>query len=317
MKTKHKLITASVITTLTAASITALNKMIFISSTYKETLSQNKGLIYKWRFGNIYYTKRGEGKPLLLIHDLILGSSDYEWKEIIDTLSSNYTVYTIDLLGFGRSDKPNITYTNYLYVQLLGDFIKNVIGRRTDVIFSGSSCSIGIMTCCNDNSLFDHIMLINPDSILKTNQLPNKKTKMLKFLIECPIIGTFTYNIMASKHFITEEFLIHYMASSNTLSNKIICAYHESAHLHGADSKYIFSSIISNYTNFSISHKLKDINNSICILGGSEENYIEQTIKDYQNRNPIIESFLIPHCKHFPQLEQPQELLKQCQVFFS
>ena len=118
MKTKYKLITASVITTLTAASITALNKMIFISSTYKENLSQNKGLIYKWRFGDIYYTKRGEGKPLLLIHDLILGSSDYEWKEIIDTLSSNYTVYTIDLLGFGRSDKPNITYTNYLYVQL-------------------------------------------------------------------------------------------------------------------------------------------------------------------------------------------------------
>ena len=46
-------------------------------------------------------------------------------------------------------------------------------------------------------------------------------------------------------------------------------------------------------------------------------NYIEQTIKDYQDRNQIIESFLIPHCKHFPQLEQPEEFLKQCQVFFS
>lgn len=317
MKTKYKLITTSVITTLTAASISALNKMIFISSTHKEVLSKNRGLTYEWRFGNIYYTKRGQGKPLLLIHDLILGSCDYEWKEIIDKLSNEYTIYTIDLLGFGRSDKPNITYTNYLYVQLLNDFIKNIIGKRTDIICSGSSCSIGVMACCNDSSLFDRILLVNPDSILKTNQLPNKQTKILKFLIECPIIGTFTYNIMASKHFMEEDFIIHYMASPTSLSNNLIHAYHEAAHLNGAACKYIFSSLISNYTNFSISHKLKDINNSIFILGGREENYIEQTIKDYQLRNPIIESALVPHSKHFPQLEQPQEFLKQCQIFLA
>lgn len=54
-------------------------------------------------------------------------------------LEKHYTVYTIDLLGCGRSDKPYLTYTNYLYVQLLTDFIHDVIGERPDVVTTGNS----------------------------------------------------------------------------------------------------------------------------------------------------------------------------------
>lgn len=80
---------------------------------------------------NVYYTKEGTGKPLLLIHDLDTCTSGYEWKQLIPFLSNKYTVYTIDLLGFGRSEKANMTYTNFLYVQLISDFIKSEIGHRT------------------------------------------------------------------------------------------------------------------------------------------------------------------------------------------
>ena len=48
------------------------------------------------------------------------------------------TVYTLDLLGCGKSDKPNFTYTNFLYVQLVTDFINNVIGEKADVIVTGT-----------------------------------------------------------------------------------------------------------------------------------------------------------------------------------
>ena len=63
--------------------------------------------------------KKGEGTPLLLVHDLNCASSNYEWKYVVDDLSKRHTVYAIDLLGCGHSDKPKMTYTNYLYVQLL------------------------------------------------------------------------------------------------------------------------------------------------------------------------------------------------------
>ena len=62
-------------------------------------------------------------------------------------LEKTNTVYTIDLLGCGRSDKPNITYTNYLYVQLIDNFIKDVIKEKTDVVATGSSVSFTVMAC--------------------------------------------------------------------------------------------------------------------------------------------------------------------------
>ena len=51
-----------------------------------------------------------------------------------------------------------ITYTNYLYVQAVSDFIKNVIHERTDVITSGFSGSFTILACHNENELFGKIL---------------------------------------------------------------------------------------------------------------------------------------------------------------
>lgn len=81
--------------------------------------------------------QKGTGSPILLIHDTLPGASGYEWSKIEDELAIDHTVYTVDLLGCGRSDKSSITYTNFVYVQMISDFIKKIIGQKTDVIASG------------------------------------------------------------------------------------------------------------------------------------------------------------------------------------
>ena len=131
----------------TAFAFHAVNRVCFSTSTLKNVLKEDDSNYFEWRFGKIKYTKRGTGSPLLLIHDLIVGSSGYEYRKIVDDLSKDHELYVLDLLGYGLSDKPNMTYTNYLYVQLILDFIKNVIGEKTDVVASGDSSSIAIMAC--------------------------------------------------------------------------------------------------------------------------------------------------------------------------
>ena len=108
----------------TAFAFHAVNRVCFSTSTLKNVLKEDDSNYFEWRFGKIKYTKRGTGSPLLLIHDLIVGSSGYEYRKIVDDLSKDHELYVLDLLGYGLSDKPNMTYTNYLYVQLILDFIK-------------------------------------------------------------------------------------------------------------------------------------------------------------------------------------------------
>ena len=116
---KHKLLTISILFTLATGIIYVINRVIFATAVLKNLLKSSAKNFYNWRFGNIYYQKKGQGSPLLLIHDLTVYSSAYEWSQVIDELSKEHTVYALDLLGCGRSEKPKITYTNYLYVQLL------------------------------------------------------------------------------------------------------------------------------------------------------------------------------------------------------
>ena len=99
-------------------------------------------------------------------------------------LEKTNTVYPIDLLGCGRSDKPNITYTNYLYVQLIDNFIKDVIKEKTDVVATGSSVSFTVMACNMEKNLFKKIILINPEEMSVLNRTPDKKKNVAKFLLD-------------------------------------------------------------------------------------------------------------------------------------
>ena len=141
MKHSKKLVTLSVLTTMSGAAIYFLNKTLDTAAVRKNLLASAEKESFFWQFGDIFYTKKGTGTPMLLLHDLHCASSGREWQYIEDALAQDHTVYTLDLLGCGRSDKPAITYTNFLYVQLIVTFIKQVIGCPTDVIASGLSGS--------------------------------------------------------------------------------------------------------------------------------------------------------------------------------
>lgn len=297
-----------IFTSLTAMSMHGINKLINITSSKNNLLKKDNGRFFNWRYGNIYYTKQGKGSPLLLIHDLNPSSSDYEWHKTIKHLVKHHTVYTLDLLGCGRSDKPNITYTNFLYVQLITDFIKNVIGTTTDVITTGESSSFTLMACNMESDCFDKIIVINPSDLSELSKTPNKQKNILKYLIELPIIGAFIYNLIFCKKNIENEFAKKYFYNNQIISSTAIDYYYDSAHLKNNHGMYLLSSIKSYYTNINIVHALKKITNSIHLIGSIEKEGMQDIIDSYISCNPSIESSYISDVKYLPQLEKAEKL---------
>ena len=55
------------------------------------------------------------------------------------------------------------------------------------------------MTCLNDNEVFDKIMIISPSDLAVLNQIPTKQSKIAKFMLEIPIIGTLLYHMIVCK----------------------------------------------------------------------------------------------------------------------
>lgn len=295
----------------------SINVLVNFIATIRELLPLKSGNYYDWRFGKLYYEKQGSGNPLLLIHELNAGGSSQEWNNVVKELSKDHTVYTIDLLGCGRSEKPKLTYTNFLYVQLLSDFIKNVIGHKTDVMVSGSSSQLVLMACHYSDTLFNRIVLVNPDNLKQLNKIPSKKTKTLKFLLEVPIIGTTIYHILTGKYNFDHEFMEHYFYNPFKVDDNYIHAHYEAAHLDHASGKYLYASLIGGYLNANILPALKAINQSIYIIGGDKEPHISDTIYGYQEWNPSIEAATIEKSKHFPHMEMPGEFLDTVSFYLS
>lgn len=293
------------------------NRLCTYIATADNTLEKKDHEVYEWRFGKIAYTKQGKGSPLLLIHDLNVCSSSDEWKNVIKEFSKTNTVYTLDLLGCGCSDHPILTYTNFLYVQLISDFIKHIIGEKTNIIASGDSSPFVLMTCANDNSLINKVAVINPQNLVSLAKIPTKRTKLLKHLLYIPVIGTFIYNIKFNKRTISENYASSYFYDQNKIKEKDILTCFEAAHKDKSNGKYLYASQISRFTNANILCCLKNLSNSIFIIAGNANPENMLIAAQYQNQLPSIEIVGINKTKKLPHVEKPDDFVQQIQILFS
>lgn len=307
---------------LATAAMHILNRIEYSRSTSRNILSSTrnnpyKNNYYEWRFGKIRYTVRGKGTPILMIHDLTVGSSSYEFHRITDELSKTHEVYCIDLIGYGMSDKPDMTYTNFLFVQLITDFIKNVIQRKTDIIAVGDSVPVAIMSCHNDSEIINKIVAINPQSLFQLNQIPSKQTRILKFLMEVPILGTFIYNLHTSRAAFEKMFRKDYFYNPGSINESDLLAYTEAAHTSDHHSKNTYASYVGRYMNANIVHALKEVNNSIYIIMGENKRDSRTTAANYEYYNHAIESVFIRGAKHLVHLEKSRETLEHIKTFLA
>ncbi|MBQ3600701.1 MAG: alpha/beta hydrolase [Lachnospiraceae bacterium] len=286
------------------------NKLIFFFATYKEKLYNQNGHYYSHKSGKIYYTKSGEGSPLLLIHDLHCSSSSYEWNEVVKDFSKKYSVYTIDLLGCGRSDKPNITYTSYLYVQLITDFIKEIIGEPAYCIATADSSPLLIMSAHMHPETCTKITLINPTYFDDAKCFPSRFDKFVKDICNTPIVGSFIYNLSTLRGSILKDFHIEYFFSTNSKIKKYTNYYYEAAHLSGNSGKYLFASKQGHYLGCNVNAAFSCINMPITIIFGDSMAYVTDMWDYAISLNPNTKIHTIPNTALFPHLERPDLFIK-------
>ena len=61
------------------------------------------------------------GSDVILIHGL--GGYLEHWTENIEPLADHHRVYALDLVGFGRSDKPEAAYSMPFFARFVRDFM--------------------------------------------------------------------------------------------------------------------------------------------------------------------------------------------------
>jgi len=143
------------------------------------------GVYWQWRGHRIYYLKAGakqaQRPPLLLVHGF--GASTDHWRKNIWALQADFEVWAIDLLGFGRSAKPELAYSGELWRDQLQDFITEVIG--TGVVLAGNSLG-GYISLCVAAEYPESVLgviLLNSAGPFSDGGMTSKKPNPLQSLV--------------------------------------------------------------------------------------------------------------------------------------
>jgi len=100
------------------------------------------------KIGNVnirYWAEGNEGSDVILIHGL--GASTDIWMHNIPALAEKHRVYALDLVGFGRSDKPKIKYSASYMAAFINDFITALNIKDASLIGQSFGGGVALMYC--------------------------------------------------------------------------------------------------------------------------------------------------------------------------
>jgi pimeloyl-ACP methyl ester carboxylesterase len=260
---------------------------------------------FHWRGHRIAWTKRGAGPPLLLVHGIYATASSFEWRFNVDELARHHTVYAVDLLGFGRSDRPAVRYSARLYLALITDFVAQIIGMPVVIVATSLSAAYAIVLGARDPGRFPALVLIEPTGLVRMHKAPSAAGDVARYAVDSPVIGTAVFNAMVSRRSIRDWLERHYV-DGEIVTDELVAAHHATAHQPGA--KYAPSALLSWHLNLDVRRALRRLLQPTLLVWG--EQAVETPVEDvrgFRALRPEMEVAILDPAGSLPHDERPED----------
>lgn len=129
----------------------------------------------------LHYVDEGKGDPIVFLHGI--PTSTYLWRNIIPSLSENARCIGLDLIGLGKSDKPDIDYTISDHIEYFQAFCDALNLDNITLVMHGWGSVIGFDVAMRQPDKFkalafleSHIMLPSERDMIS---LPIQEITML------------------------------------------------------------------------------------------------------------------------------------------
>ena len=150
--------------------------------------------------GDIFYNVAGpaDARPIVLLHDLHAGASNFAFRHLFPRLAVDYRVYAPDWLGFGLSERPALAYTGEYYAHVLGAFLRETVQTPAVVIAQGLAANLAVRAASDDPALFDRLIMIAPHTDAGAETAPSALQTVLR-LAERSALGMVPYAVLATR----------------------------------------------------------------------------------------------------------------------
>lgn len=265
-------------------------------------------------YGTLFYTVQGEGPSLLLLHGVYAGASSYEWRANVAALSRRFRVFAVDLLGFGKSEKPAVAYTPELFEAVIEDFARHVAGCGTLVAASSLSAAWVVHLAAHHPELFGGLLLVNPTGVLSLSEQP--RTRLRQAIMSAPIVREILYDAVASRGSIQTYLKERTYFNPRKVSEAMVRTYWTSAHQPGAERAAL--AFIAGTLNRDIRSELPQVETALGLIWGSASGYANLAVEAeaFARLNPRALSRVIDETGAVPHAEDPQTFNRFALDFF-
>jgi pimeloyl-ACP methyl ester carboxylesterase len=260
---------------------------------------------FEWRGRRIAFTKRGSGPAILLIHGIHAAAWSYEWHDNVEYLARHNTVYTIDLLGFGRSDRPAIRYSARLYISLISDFAHQVIGEPCVLVATSLAAAYAIALGARDPERFPALALIAPTGLVRLNKSAGISNEAGRLAVEAPIVGTAMFNGLVSKRSL-RYYLEKTYADDSIVTDDLVEIYYWTSHQRGA--RHAPAAFISGQLNIDVRHALRRLTQPTLLVWGEEGSAAPiEEYRGFRAIKPDMELAVLTPAGDLPHDERPDD----------
>lgn len=213
-----------------------------------------------------YVETLGSGTPVVLVHGIGGGSSIFQYRKNAAALAdAGYRVYALDLLGFGRSSRPAVRYTQDLLVGQLVSFLET-LPESAAVVANGLSAAYAVRIAVERPELINKLVLITPTGYGRLSRPQNEERiagfeQFRGFLGE--LLNTFLLEPSTQRLFLLDAY-----AGPDSLTPEVLESYDDNLRVENA--RWVIFSFVSGNLDQSVRVFWPQVTQPTLVLWGDE-----------------------------------------------
>jgi pimeloyl-ACP methyl ester carboxylesterase len=256
----------------------------------------------------IRYRVMGGGPPVLLVHGWI--SSSRIWEQLAGRLAQRFTVYTLDLSGFGESDKPLSGYGVRNGSRLLYAFCAHFGLTRTNVIGHDLGGNMAVKLAADHPDLVGRLVLVATPADEDQIDLPTPL-----WLATLPVLGPLFYTLGRLARPVRRVWMRPFVSDPDDLTEEVVEDAGRSTPAAVGKTLGVARREISRGR---LARQARIIKIPLLLIAGEDDQIVDpQAVGAWGRSVDQAEICLLDGCGHLPMIERTAEFNAQILAFLT
>lgn len=256
----------------------------------------------------VRYSVTGGGPPVVLVHGWL--SSSRIWDQTVSKLARRFTVYTLDLAGFGESDKPTSGYGARYGSRLLYAFCAHFGLARTTIIGHDLSGVMAAKLAADHPDIVGRLVLVATPADDEQVDFPT-----LLWLGTLPVIGPIFFSLGRLLRPLRKQWLKSFVFDPKDLPDEFVEDAGKATPTAAAKTYSVMRHEISGGR---VTRQARIIKVPILLIAGEDDQIVDpRGVEDWGQNADQAELALLDKCGHLPMVESPSEFNARILTFLT